>query len=151
MVAQGTDGDWTYEKWASGKSVCWCLKTYEPTADDIKLWSDTNQMYRYTIPSFKFPGGLFISDIRPRIFVDIEEDSGECWHTKKIPESEDKYHSETGVIYCVYPAQPTTIGKINVSIEAKGKWRDTSPNVATLQKIVVSHLQNMKVLEVQNR
>ena len=43
IVETGTVGEWTYEKWASGKAECWCVTT--PMFTPSKPWGDGGTIY----------------------------------------------------------------------------------------------------------
>lgn len=57
-VEIGTDGIWTYEKWASGKAVCWgATDTKKIDVDDAYGMG----FYNSTPESASFPDGLFVA------------------------------------------------------------------------------------------
>lgn len=57
IVEQGTNGVWTYEKWASGKVKCWGVYTTTATGTASSVFGHTNT-YNF-IKSIPFPSGLF--------------------------------------------------------------------------------------------
>lgn len=61
VVEQGTSGIWTYEKWNSGKAVCWGTKT-----GNLSKISTYFNFHLYAFVDVAFPTGLFIEP--PRAF-----------------------------------------------------------------------------------
>lgn len=57
VLETGTDGMWYYEKWASGKAVCYGKKNYGSLA--TKAWG---YLYASSELSVTFPSGLFIEN-----------------------------------------------------------------------------------------
>lgn len=54
----GTDGIWTYEKWASGKAVCYG----SVTETNVAMTSAEGYGYYCPAKSYSYPTGLFIED-----------------------------------------------------------------------------------------
>lgn len=57
IIEQGTNGVWTYEKWASGKVKCWGVYTTTATGTASSVFGHTNT-YNF-VKSIPFPSGLF--------------------------------------------------------------------------------------------
>lgn len=55
IVEQGTSGIWTYEKWNSGKAVCWGTKT-----GNLSRISTYFNFHLYAFTDVAFPSSLFI-------------------------------------------------------------------------------------------
>lgn len=55
IVEQGTSGIWTYEKWNSGKAVCWGTKT-----GNLSRISTYFNFHLYAFVDVAFPSSLFI-------------------------------------------------------------------------------------------
>ena len=55
IVEQGTSGIWTYEKWNSGKAVCWGTKT-----GNLSRMSTYFNFHLYAFYDVAFPSSLFI-------------------------------------------------------------------------------------------
>lgn len=55
VVESGTEGNWTWEKWNSGKAVCWCTTEYK------RIDYNTNwyNIAYYSNASYNLPSGLF--------------------------------------------------------------------------------------------
>lgn len=73
IFEQGTDGIWTYRKYADGTSECWGEIT---TSTTWTVW--TNPIYygsNYS-PNQAFPSGLFIE--KPNLQVAVKS-SADCW------------------------------------------------------------------------
>lgn len=112
IVEQGIDGIWTYRKWKSGISECWC--SYNLTLDITSNWANTH--YYGIIGTQNFPDGLFID--RPKMILGVEEATGNTFTTKRIATKDN-----TGEMYCVSPNQ--LVGKyVYIDIEAKGRWKE---------------------------
>lgn len=54
VVEHGTDGIWTYRKWASGIAECWGEQV-----ENNGSFSAWGYLYAHDIPSVNFPSGLF--------------------------------------------------------------------------------------------
>lgn len=74
VVEIGTSGIWTYEKWESGKAVCWGLDTRQHAITQSwgGVFYESNNAYFLTYPS-----NFFIS--APYVFSTICNSSGTAW------------------------------------------------------------------------
>lgn len=76
VIATGTEtqGDcsWTYEKWNSGKAVCWCGGSVGTTNK-----TGTVNSWNYRTVSYTFPSGLFTSV--SAVHVDAKWGTGISW------------------------------------------------------------------------
>lgn len=54
IVEQGTDGAWTYRKWASGIAECWGTVT-----ETLSITGGWGSWYIESFPKKPFPSGLF--------------------------------------------------------------------------------------------
>lgn len=73
IVAQGTDGNWTYRKWNSGIAECWAHTTsgtFAPTS------TSTGGISVRTL-SLSFPTGLF--NVAPSAHCDTKWGTGSSW------------------------------------------------------------------------
>lgn len=147
VVEQGTSGNWYYEKWNSGKAVCWCNFTCNLT----KLSVDSNNtgygivegggnIYGQGVP---FPTGLFNSV--PTIDYSVANDNGQgvgITSATLHPVREIQSKTHTGCLYVEIPSiygvenwatKNETSGywefknqnyvPMNISLSAKGSWK----------------------------
>lgn len=112
IIEQGTEGIWTYRKWASGIAECWCSYTSELSVSTP--WGTGNSHYHDTVSAKNFPSNLFAS--KPNVLVQMEEDTGNVFPVKKVA---TQY--STGEMYCVSPNQLNS-AFVYIYIEAKGRW-----------------------------
>ena len=72
VVEEGTDGIWTYRKWADGKAECWCSKAYAGDTDDT--WGS---LYGLVCDPPNYPN---IFTEAPLTNKDIAQNTGNsCW------------------------------------------------------------------------
>lgn len=112
IVEQGTDGIWTYEKWSSGKAVCYGMTSEKYITCD----RTSNGVYRAGV-SETFPTGLFVE--RPKsINLEILATIGVCFsHTINTISKDD--------IDWYVSANSTSEGSYDMTfvLEAKGRWK----------------------------
>lgn len=104
---------WYYEKWKSGKAVCWC--TVNMKLGLKNKWQSESAHYYADIDELYFPEGLFKE--APKVWVNSEDYNGSTFMTKGMSST-----SNTGKMYCVSPSYIESID-VNIHIEAKGKWK----------------------------
>lgn len=110
VIEQGMDGEWAYQKWASGKAECWCEKSI--TSSPNIAWGSAYYAKHSTYP---FPTGLFIAP--PQIWVQSSEKSGGVWATYASPTKD-----ETGYIYSISPTSYNNLS-VKMHIKATGTWK----------------------------
>lgn len=82
IVEEGTDGDWSYCKWNSGKAECWARWSSGAFAP-----SSTSAPINFRTLTKTFPTGLFYT--APMAFVDLYWGSGYSWASaRSVTESE---------------------------------------------------------------
>lgn len=96
IYERGKSGAWTYEKWVSGKAVCWC------TTEEIAVTNATPTV------SYAFPTDLFIS---APSFVLVNSISGYVG-ISGITASEVGFYISVAVS-----------ANVKFMIEAKGEWK----------------------------
>lgn len=112
VIEQNTSGIWTYEKWLSGKAVCWGVKNVGGV-DVTKAW---NNLYESTSSySETYPNGLFI-DI-PHCYTEVFSDNGLMKETYT-----DSTKSQTPKIYFVRPYS-APIDNAKIYFYAIGRWK----------------------------
>ena len=113
IVEQGTSGMWTYEKWASGKAVCWGAKTY---TDVSCTTANGTGLFYGQISGISFPTNLFNSIS----FIDIYPvaTSGGCISVSTLGVTKNS-------IDTMYPRTPTsrTLDSLTAYISVKGTWK----------------------------
>lgn len=113
IVEQGTDGIWTYRKWASGIVECWGLTQYSVTPN--QAWGDSH--FYGTIDAIVFPEGLFINT--PVLTVSVCDGSGTFFVSKRNTTAQN-----TGPIYAVTVAESKIAISATFSFSAKGRWKE---------------------------
>lgn len=113
-VEEGTQGIWTYRKWASGIAECWGL--YHITGAEVTTpWGyiyETAVGYQQL-----FPNGLFIDTPVAHYFVQTS-DLGGCLALETFGETTKDYTCN------IYPtrATPMTVD-LTIAIRAIGRWK----------------------------
>ena len=110
-VETGTSGAWTYEKWESGKAICYgrFLKTIAATTQ----WGGT--WYYGSIASENFPSGLFNS--QPFLTTVIESDGLALMG----PQNANITKDHTGEAFGVRPNSYTA--QYYIMYHAIGTWK----------------------------
>lgn len=117
IVERGTDGNWSYEKWASGKAECYLSQSV--VLNQFKVTA-SNLLYYDAIQPYNLPD--FFVEI-PIVFATIEDVSGDCWLSrKKVDKAEgaDCFNTGTTILYS-YLKLETVNATINY--KAVGKWK----------------------------
>lgn len=116
IVESGTDGDWTYVKYASGIAECWMSKTYS-NAKASTRWGSTSTYFGVLDSTLTFPADLFISV--PKISESIRSHNGRFWLTHYTDMSKDN----VGTIAVVAPSQYTSGTTAVLDLHAFGEWK----------------------------
>lgn len=103
IVESDTSGIWTYEKWASGKAVCWGTYT-----GDITPYAD----YNYLIPALTYPFTFIDSPIDN---VSVKAGNGNGYETRS--------YGYTDHFECVITSNLNTTINITARIYVIGKWK----------------------------
>lgn len=116
VVERGTSSIWTWEKWNSGKSVCWGTLDIEVTA-----WSAWGSLYEGTPTSGPtyFPSNLFIAVPVCHANISIANTSGGVISCEMGRVTNDR-------VDYIIPIRPTTTGvpiQYKAFILAIGKWK----------------------------
>lgn len=111
IVEHGTSGKWTYEKWASGKAVCWC------TTDAISVNYSTalNDTYCSGV-SYSFPAELFTTS---PFFACVSSISPDGLLSEKISSIAASAISWLAFVN----ATEAVTRNVQFLIEAKGSWK----------------------------
>ena len=111
IVEQGKDGIWTYRKWSDGTSECWGNVVHENVAVE-NTWGTLCESPGYVVG---LPSGLFIET--PQFSITLVGNLGAMLQVF----SEG---SPTNTPYwCAARPYAGTIGKLNTSIVAFGRWK----------------------------
>ena len=118
IVEQGTEGIWTYRKWASGIAECWGTARIEYTG--FQAWGndfETNASVR----NINYPTGLFISTPKCNMQIDSPCSYGLYLEVYGSGGSKDRTPNFVGV----RPNSVSFSGTAfhNVSVESKGRWK----------------------------
>ena len=115
VVEQGTSGIWTYEKWASGKAVCFGKNRTQ--TDTWVTWGSLYEANPY--PTFTFPSGLFIE--APLLFPSAIPDGGGLLSCEVGSVTKDNIDYIMAVRPS--PGRVGSTGIINYTALAIGKWK----------------------------
>jgi hypothetical protein len=113
IVEQGTSGIWTYEKWASGKAVCWGGKD----VGSVDISTPWGYLYESS--------GVYVEDYPTGLFVDIPH----CYTEVIAPNNglmKEIYGNlskvQTPWILLVRPT-PMSVADCKIYFYAIGKWK----------------------------
>lgn len=110
IVEQGTSDSWNYEKWESGKAVCWRSRAVNGLAVDAAYGS----MFYCGVTAINFPSGLFIE--KPFLVVDVES-------SYKVYDGQNNDATSTRTCTVdIFSPMSQTVG-VNILYEAIGKWK----------------------------
>lgn len=104
---KGDCNPWYYEKWNSGKAVCWCSGSVGTTNK-----TGTVNSWNYRTVSYTFPSGLFtsVSDVH----VDAKWGTGVSWGNCNSV--------TTTTVTALYLSNQTS-GSLSFRINAVGRWK----------------------------
>lgn len=114
IVESGTRDNWTYEKWASGKAVCWS----EYDFGEVTCVNPYGNWYASSVIDYYFPAGLF--NKKPTHIEKTVEDTGgtSCYITNAdAPDS-----NSVGTFQLTGPL-PVTFTRALISFCAVGTWQ----------------------------
>ena len=147
----GTNGTWHWEKWASGKAVCYGRRNY----GNMAITTAWGNLYRSDYFDQVLPSGLF-SCVPYHISINmINADRGGwiCKHENSAPST-----SSTGAFIYVRPASATAT-KSHIGFYVVGSWKDVEETPAepvittitgTLNKIVRDSNDSITQLTINN-
>lgn len=117
VIERGTDGIWTYEKWASGKAVCWGSKSCG-TANVTNGWGDESTHLYESKQGYSetYPSGLFKNP--PICIMTPYGDGGAMLETIG-----DGTASQTPQAYIVRPAPNSALTNTRIEYYAIGRWK----------------------------
>lgn len=115
ILERGASGKWFYEKWASGKAVCWC------TTDPMSVNYETELVSgAYSaVVSYTFPTDLFSTAPSYVCVNSISSDGLTEERISEISTEAMKWRSIVG-------SSSAVTRSIQFLIEAKGTWKEVS-------------------------
>jgi hypothetical protein len=115
LVARGTDGIWTYEKWASGTAKCWGVHT-QSNVDINAAWGNLYESKGYAVD---LPSGLFVDTPIFHILLTGTgvQSSGTMMETYSLGTKNQSPH------ICAIRPNTTTLDTLRTSIYAIGRWK----------------------------
>lgn len=113
IIESGTSGDWTYEKWKSGKAVCWGKLTQAITS-----WSAWGNAYE-GLPTVQgtYPTDLFYST--PTVQVTADGSAGGIMSVETYTGASK---TKTPQMYAVRPNSSTSMN-VPIYVIATGVWK----------------------------
>ena len=118
VVEEGTSGIWTYRKWNSGVSECWCITT--PTSIAASTWAAWGNIYEAKITDvINYPTNLFTSFPTVMASATPRSTAG----VMGIETSATGDASHTPYFYALRPNKPTATMTVSASIHAIGTWK----------------------------
>lgn len=112
IIEQGTNGIWTYRKWASGLAECWGVLNTSVTP--TYSWGSTH--YYGKLEDISFPASLF-TDV-PVVLLSVSDENGNFYITNRGTTTE-----KVGEIFAVTVVQIENESAIRLSLGAKGRWK----------------------------
>ena len=112
IIEQGTSGIWTYEKWASGKMVCWGKEAY--TVSFPNTWGglyETNKIEGETYP---------IEFAEKPVSIITVQDGCACW---LVPDASQGTATKTCDFYLERASATTSSVGVGISFYIIGKWK----------------------------
>lgn len=118
VVEEGTSGGWTYRKWNSGVSECWCITS--PTSMAVSAWAAWGSVYEAKITdAINYPTNLFTSF--PTVIASATPRS--TAGVMGIETSATGDASHTPIFYALRPNKPSATMTVSASIHAIGTWK----------------------------
>ena len=120
VIEQGTDGDWTYRRWANGKSECWLVT--EHTANSWTSWT-TGLYYNgnFTTPSYPTWNGNDLFVAIPSVVVGLQKKTSDGNGLKVLATSTTASKTQYGSVRII--GANTKTETFYISIYAVGRWK----------------------------
>lgn len=112
ITERGTSGNWTYEKWNSGKAVCWGRHSHSVTS-----WSAWGSIYEANGTTFTYPSGLFTAN--PTLICTIESNTNGVFG----PEMWNAGSKTTTPNMAALRPNSSSACTVYYNIHAIGKWK----------------------------
>lgn len=113
ITEQGTNGIWTYRKWASGIAECWGMAEFSVTPNNS--WGDTH--FYGIVSAVTFPNELFVNI--PVLSISVSDEGGNFFVAKRNATA-----INTGPIYAVTLTKSDTAKNAKFSFFARGRWKE---------------------------
>jgi hypothetical protein len=118
VIEQGTDGDWTYRKWASGKAECWASVSFTLTTKSA--WTSGSGLYYSNVtPKKAYPASLFVA--MPILFTSITGPSGSA--TLYVLSARDCGSATETDEYRLISSSSSTGASVTLNYHAIGSWK----------------------------
>lgn len=140
--AMGTNGTWYWEKWNSGKAVCWGKRNFGSMA----VTTSWGNLYRSAVQSQDLPSGLFIA--APEVIlinmVDASYGGFIAKHETSAPSA-----TNTGSFIYVRPASATTT-RSHISFHVIGRWQadENAPTEITGSVTAINRDSSDAIIEI---
>lgn len=116
ITEYGTDGDWTWEKWKSGKAVCWAVSDF----GKVPCTTSWGGMYQSETLTKDFPSGLFVSV--PYWNASYVNGNGGAWVVQQYSAEKQATAANTGGFYLTRATTFTT-ENVRLGFYAVGRWK----------------------------
>lgn len=113
IVEEGTDGIWTYRKWASGTAECWGV--YYASSESITGSNPLNSGGKYWLKTINYPSAIQFIDY-PTISTTASIGSGYAIMARN-------YDNLTGAQVLYYTSMTTTTASVRAGFYVIGKWK----------------------------
>lgn len=117
VVEQGTDGIWTYRKWASGIAECWGFKAYSSAISSS--WGGIGGYYAQLGAVDDYP---FTFTNRPTVSITTQVATNRGWGVYAT-QNDTNSKTNVGTIDVYSPIQYTSAQTIIINIHAIGRWK----------------------------
>ena len=119
VVERGIDGMWTYEKWASGKAVCWG-DYFEEDVEIKDIWQDG--WYYHDFLSHSYPENLFLDSTYPICQLGYDG-VGQTTLCSKTPHLESAGATRLTPEARLIMITNDTIQRLRLTYYAIGRWK----------------------------
>jgi hypothetical protein len=114
ITARGTEGDWVWEKWESGKAVCWAQSNF----GNIPVTNGWGSIYESNSLNKDFPSGLFV-DIPKYLHINVVSAGGAAFVAQF---NQDITKENTGIFALSRPTS-LTVTNVKLGFYAIGRWK----------------------------
>ena len=118
LVEEGTEGIWTYRKWASGIAECWGFQQYS----NLSVTRQYGSVYLTAVGSPQAGPDFPFSISNPVVQRTVQ--GGNQW----ILSGGDPSTTNSGEFWICRPASATGVS-VKVGIYAKGLWKEFTPDI----------------------
>ena len=116
IIEEGTDGIWSYRKWASGYAECWGSKLYTRTFNN--MWGSLYISESIPAMSYPFP---FIE--RPAEIASLRTENYACWIYSESSGNGMNTTTQTATYGVLRPKEAEGECNVYIDIIVKGRWK----------------------------